>query len=158
MCAAVLFRAGGLQQSRRYFNFESSMSQSSPVVLLCLLIICQVPLSLFSLPGSGGWWLVAGGWWPPPWLMSAKTRPCLQSSPSTALANLVYTLPNSHYLDIRQIVDIKWGRRSVIRTLLVLDLTWHIQHRPWGFGWVAQCIALLCNVNQTGNGNEDIKR
>ena len=144
MCAAVLFRAGGLQQSRRYFNFESSMSQSSPVVLLCLLIICQVPLSLFSLPGSGGWWLVAGGWWPPPWLMSAKTRPCLQSSPSTALANLVYTLPNSHYLDI------KWGRRveSEIRTLLVLDLTWtwHIQQRHRGLDLDS---TLHCIVNET---------
>ena len=154
MCAAVLLRAGGLQQSRRYILILRAPWASPPPLCCCVSWLFVKCRSLYH-PSLA---LVAGGWWPPPWLMSAKTRPCLQSSPSTALANLVYTLPNSHYLDIRQIVDIKWGRRSVIRTLRVLDLTWHIQHRPWGFGWVAQCIALLCNVNQTGNGNEDIKR
>ena len=50
--AAVLFRAISQILSK-------PDDQSSPAVLLCLLIICQVPLSLFSLPGSGSgdWWL-----------------------------------------------------------------------------------------------------
>ena len=128
--------------SRRYFStLILKAPWASPPPLCCCVPWLFVKCRSLYHPSLA---LVAGGWWPPPWLMSAKTRPCLQSSPSTALANLVYTLPNSHYLDI------KWGRRveSEIRTLLVLDLTWtwHIQQRHRGLDLDS---TLHCIVNET---------